>query len=236
MRTVGIIGGMSWESTQIYYRLLNEETRKRLGGLHSAECILHSVDFASIEEMQREGDWEGAAAKLLNIAKKLEASGAHGIVISSNTMHKVAKTIENQIEIPLLHIGDAVAEGVKQREIEHVALLGTRYTMEEPFMGDRLKKYGLNVHAPEKNERDLIHHIIFEELCVGKVRDVSRKRMLAVIEGLYDQGVHGIILGCTELHMLVKQEDLNLPVFDSTQLHVESIVQFMLEDVVQNVR
>ncbi|TMW70298.1 aspartate/glutamate racemase family protein [Alteribacter natronophilus] len=231
MKTIGMIGGMSWESTQIYYRMLNELTRRHLGGLHSASCIIHSVDFAPVEKMQSDGNWGEAGKLLASIAVNLEQAGADAIVITSNTMHKLAPEIGKACSLPLLHIGDAVAENVKKREIGRVALLGTRYTMEEPFMKERLEEHGLEVFTPDSNDRDLINHIIFQELCVGKVRDISRKRMLQVIEKLYDEGIHGIVLGCTELHMLVKQEELNLPLFDSTQLHVESIAEYMLEGV-----
>ncbi|WP_026688996.1 aspartate/glutamate racemase family protein [Alteribacter aurantiacus] len=234
MKTIGVIGGMSWESTQIYYRLLNEYVKKRLGGLHSASCIIHSLDFAPIEQMQREGKWTEAGDELARIAKNLELSGAEGIMISSSTMHKLASVIEDAVSIPLIHIGDAIAESIKMRNTKSIALLGTRYTMEEPFMIERLKEHGLNVVIPEKNDRELIHHVIFEELCVGKVRDTSRKRMLEVVEKMYGEGVHGIVLGCTELHMLINQNDVDLPIFDSTQLHVERVVDFMLEE--ENVR
>ncbi|PYZ98912.1 aspartate/glutamate racemase [Alteribacter lacisalsi] len=231
MKTIGMIGGMSWESTQIYYRMLNELTRRKLGGLHSASCIIHSVDFAPVETMQREGKWREAGELLAAIAQNLEKAGAEAVVVTSNTMHKLAPQIEGSVNIPLLHIGDAVAENVKKREIGRIALLGTRYTMEESFMTERLENHNLEVITPDSGDRELLNHIIFEELCVGKVRDVSRRRVLAVIEKLYDEGVHGIVLGCTELHMLVRQEELNLPLFDSTQLHVESIAEHMLEGV-----
>ncbi|MBM7097422.1 aspartate/glutamate racemase family protein [Bacillus sp. H-16] len=231
MKTIGVIGGMSWESTHIYYRLLNENIKKRMGGLHSAECIIYSVDFAPVAKMQEESSWGEATEKLVGIARNLEKSGAEGIVISSTTMHKLACGIEDAVSIPLIHIGDALAESVKLRGTDKVALLGTRYTMEESFMTDRLEQHGLQVITPEKNERELIHHIIFEELCVGKVRDTSRKRMLEVVERLYEEDVQGIILGCTELHMLINQEIVDLPIFDSTQLHVERIADFMLDGV-----
>lgn len=229
MKTIGLIGGMSWESTSIYYRIINEEVKKRLGGLHSAKCILYSVDFAEIELYQRNGDWDLAGSQLANAALSLEKAGADCIVICTNTMHKVVSTIEQAITIPVIHIADATAEEILSKEIRTVALLGTKYTMEEDFYKSRIEDKGIRVLIPNEEEREEVNRIIFEELCLGEVSEKSRAFYEGVITRIGREGAEGIILGCTEIGMLVKKENAEIPVFDTTYIHAVSAVTKALQ-------
>jgi amino-acid racemase len=224
MQLIGLLGGMSWESSAEYYRLTNVTVRERLGGLHSARCILYSVDFADIERMQTEGRWEDAAATLGAAAKALEAAGADFVVLCTNTMHKVADEVEASIGIPLLHIGDTTATAVKDAGVRRVGLLGTGFTMAEPFYADRLRSHGLDVVVPSESDQTTVHRIIYDELCLGVIRDESREAYRQVIRRLVEAGVEGVIYGCTEIELLVGPDDSAVPVFPTTRLHVEAAV------------
>ena len=224
MQLIGFLGGMSWESSAEYYRLANQTVRERLGGLHSARCILYSVDFAEIERMQAEGRWDEAAAALGTAAKSLESAGADFVVLCTNTMHKVADGVAAAIGIPLLHIGDTTATAVKDAGVRRVGLLGTGFTMAEPFYADRLRSHGLDVIVPSPEDQATVHRIIYDELCLGVVRDESREAYRRVIRSLVDAGAEGVIYGCTEIELLVGPEDSDVPVFPTTRLHVEAAV------------
>ncbi len=229
MRTIGLLGGMSWESTQIYYKLINEAVRDRLGGLHSAECVLYSVDFEPIEQLQSNGAWEAAGAILADAARRVESVGADFLVLCTNTMHKVAPLIEAAIEIPLLHLADATGEAVRSAGFQTVGLLGTRFTMGEDFYRGRLtERHGLEVLVPPEPERDLIDRVIFEELCVGKCLDGSRRQYLDIIHRLAQHGAEAVILGCTEISLLVKPTDTSVPLLDTTAIHAEKAVAWAL--------
>jgi aspartate racemase len=231
MKTIGLIGGMSWESTLEYYRIINETVKTKLGGLHSAKCILYSVDFAEIELLQRQGKWSEMAFILTAAAQQVEGAGAEVIVICTNTMHKVADDIQAHISIPLLHIADATARQVKAAGIHKIGLLGTRYTMGEDFYISRLiKKYGLDVIIPDAPERETVHRVIFDELVVGDIRQTSKDQYLKIIAHLIDQGAQGIILGCTEIGMLIHPEDCRVPLFDTTCIHAEAAAEFALTE------
>ena len=226
MKTIGLIGGMSWESTVPYYRLINETIKERLGGLHSAKVILYSVDFHEVEQLQRAGDWETAGVLLANAARSLEAAGADFLVLCTNTMHKVAPSIEAAVAIPLFHIADPTATEVKRVGHATVGLLGTRFTMEEPFYRDRLReRHGLRVIIPNAEERDSIHRIIYDELCLGVVLPESRREFQRVIAGLASQGAEAIILCCTEISLLVSQRDTECPLFDTTAIHARAAAE-----------
>lgn len=230
MKTIGLLGGMSWESTAHYYRAINEGVKAALGGLHSAEIAMYSVDFGPIEHLQRLGDWQGTARILSKAAIGVESAGADFLVICTNTMHIVAKEIEQSISIPLLHIADATAEELLRKGVNKVGLLGTAFTMEQPFYKGRLRDtYGINVLVPSADDRRLVHDVIYRELCLGKVSAESRKRYLGVINRLKEQGAEGIILGCTEIGMLVGQEHTDMPLFDTTAIHANAAVDFALE-------
>ncbi len=227
MKVIGLIGGMSWESSIEYYRLINEATRARLGGLHSAKSLMVSVDFAEIERLQHHGRWEDAARMLTAAAAALESGGAEVLVLCTNTMHKVAEEIQAGVGIPLLHIADAAAQRVRASGIRTVGLLGTRFTMEEDFYTSRLSNtYGLNVKIPDAGARQAIHRIIYDELVVGKVRPQSKARYVGIIENLVRQGAEGVILGCTEIGLLVHAEDSPVPLFDTTRIHAEAAVEY----------
>jgi aspartate racemase len=230
MKTIGLIGGMSWESSLEYYRIINETVRKRLGGLHSAKCIMFSVDFAEIEILQREARWPEAATCMVEAAQCLERAGADCIVLATNTMHKTAENIQANVQIPLLHIADATAECICAQRLTTVGLLGTRFTMEEPFYKDRLsEKYRLKVLIPPELDRHKVHQVIYDELCLGTIRKVSRDAYRQVISNLVKKGAQGIILGCTEISLLVKPEDSPVPIFDTTQIHAETAVDWALK-------
>jgi aspartate racemase len=223
MKTLGLIGGMSWESTVPYYREINQAVRAHLGGLHSAKLILYSVDFAEVEHLQATGQWEAAGALLANVAVKLEQAGADALVLCTNTMHKVADAISGAVNIPLLHIADPTAEAIKQGGFTTVGLLGTRFTMEQDFYRNRLEKnHGLTVLTPPQADRDLVHQIIYDELCLGEVRNASLESYLRIINDLHALGAQAIILGCTEIALLVQQQHTTLPLFDTTFLHARS--------------
>ena len=229
MRLLGLIGGMSWESTAIYYRHLNEMVRERQGGLHSARLLLWSVDFAEIATLQHDGRWDEAGARLAEAAVRLEQAGAEGLVLCTNTMHKLADRLEAAVGIPLLHIADATGEAIAAAGCSRPALLATRFTMEQPFYAGRLReRFGLDPRVPDEAERAEVHRIIYEELCRGVVADASRRAALRCIERLRAQGADGVILGCTELTMLLGLGDVDLPLFDTTRLHAEAAVAFAL--------
>lgn len=229
MKTLGLIGGMSWESTVPYYQLINQAVRDRLGGLHSARIILYSVDFAEVEQLQASGQWDAAGHLLAQAAQKLVGAGADALVLCTNTMHKVADAIECAVHIPLLHIADPTAQAVLQAGFSTVGLLGTRFTMTQDFYRHRLENnHGLRVLTPEPTDCDTVHRIIFEELCQGIVRDASRQSYLSVIDALQQQGAQAIILGCTEIAMLVQQHHCRLPLFDTTALHARSAADWAL--------
>ncbi|NLK00338.1 MAG: aspartate/glutamate racemase family protein [Clostridia bacterium] len=228
MKTIGLIGGMSWESSSEYYRIINEEVKNRLGGLHSARCILYNVDFQEIADYQIEGNWGAAARRLGDAAKSLERAGADFIVLCTNTMHIVAREMMEGIDIPLLHIIDVTAKEVLSRGIKTVGLLGTRYTMEQDFYRSRLESHGLRVLVPGEKDREMVDSIIFDELCLGQINEESRIHYIRVIEDLAKDGAKGIILGCTEIGLLVKSGDSPMPLFDTTLLHAVGAVDFAL--------
>jgi aspartate racemase len=224
MKTIGLIGGMSWESTALYYRQINLAVQQRLGGLHSAKLVLLSVDFHAIEVLQRAGDWAAAGALLADAARSLEAAGADFLLLGTNTMHIVAPAIEAAVHIPLLHIADPTAQAIQQAGLTRIGLLGTRFTMEQSFYVDRLRQQGLEVLLPVQAERDTVHRIIFEELCLGQVVDSSRQAYRHIMAGLVDQGAQAIILGCTEITLLVGAADASVPLFDTTAIHASAAV------------
>lgn len=219
MRTIGLLGGMSWESTVTYYQIINETIKARLGGLHSAKIFLHSVDFAEIEKHQSKGEWDKSAVILSKAAKSLEQAGADYIVICTNTMHKVAPDIEKEINIPIVHIADATAEELQKDGIKRVALLGTKYTMTQDFYKQRIQARGIEVMIPDAEDVDIVNQVIYDELCLGKISSVSRKEFVRIIAGLQDEGAEGVILGCTEIGLLIGKEDSSLPVYDTAQIH-----------------
>ena len=225
MKTIGLIGGMSWESTVEYYRIINEEISSRLGGLHSGKCLLYSVDFGEIEPYMRTNEWDKIAQVLLNAAQNLEKGGADFILICSNTMHKLFEQIQDGINIELIHIADATAEKVLRVNMTKVGLLGTRPTMEEAFYKSRLEERGIQVLIPNQQDRELVHQVIFDELCLGKIREESKKEYKRIMEELIAMGAEGIILGCTEIHLLIKQEDSRVPLFDTTYIHAVTAVE-----------
>ena len=229
MRTIGLIGGMSWESSAEYYRLINTLVKQQLGGLHSAHCLMLSVDFAEIETLQREARWAEAAQLLIAAAQSLERGRADVILLCTNTMHKVADNIEASIHVPFLHIADATATCIVAQGLTRVGLLGTRFTMEEDFYVGRLtERYGLHVEIPNQGERDIIHRVIYDELCLGEIKAASKSQYLAVIERLVNHGAQGIILGCTEIGLLIQSGDCLVPLFDTTRLHAQAAVEFAL--------
>lgn len=229
MKTIGLLGGMSWESTELYYRWINEETKRLRGGLHSAPIAMVSVDFQEIEQLQHRGDWAAAADVLAGKARRIEAAGADFLLICTNTMHKVASEIEAAISIPLLHLADATAARIKTRAITTVGLLGTRFTMEQDFYKGRLESHGLRVVVPCAADRELVHRVIYEELCLGEVRDESRAQYLRIIDELQAAGAQGVIEGCTEIVMLVQQAHTDVPLFDTTAIHAQQAVAKALE-------
>jgi aspartate racemase len=229
MKTMGLIGGMSWESTVTYYRLINQGIKARLGGHHSAKMILHSVDFAEIEQLQKTDQWDEAGKLLGSAARSLEIAGAECIVLCTNTMHKVATQIEQAVSIPLLHIADGTAAAIKAAGVDTVGLLGTRFTMEQDFYVGRLRdRHGIKVLTPTQEERDEVHRVIYEELVHGTVLEDSRKKYLQIVERLARQDAQGIVLGCTEISMLIKSSDVSLHYFDTAELHASSAVDFAL--------
>jgi aspartate racemase len=229
MRTLGLLGGMSWESTAEYYRLINQGIAERLGGLHSAQLLMHSVDFADVAALQREGDWWAAGAMLGDAARRLESIGATAIVLATNTMHEVAGEIEAAIGVPLIHIVDPTGEALSHHGVRRAGLLGTRYTMELPFWRERLRdRYGIDLVVPDEADRALVHRVIFDELCLGRIRDDSRAQYVAVTERLRDEGAEAVIFGCTEIGLLLRPEHVSVPAFDTTALHAAAAVSFSL--------
>jgi aspartate racemase len=228
MKTIGLIGGMSWESSAVYYRLVNEAVRRQVGGLSSAPCLLHSVDFAVVEAMQREARWDDAAGLLAGVAARLEGAGAELVVLCTNTMHRVADAIEARLGVPFLHIADATGAAVARAGLGRVGLLGTRFTMEQDFYRGRLAaRHGLDVLVPDDAERELVHRVIYDELCQGRIEPASRVRLQAVVAGLAARGAEGVVLGCTELPLLLTG-GAPVPLFDTTRLHAEAAVAHAL--------
>lgn len=224
MKTIGLLGGMSWESTANYYRLINEATRNALGGLHSAPIAMISVDFEEIENLQRAGDWDAMAEILAKRAAQVENAGAEFLLICTNTMHRVADEIAAVIDIPLLHIADATASVIEGRGARKVGLLGTKFTMEQDFYRGRLERHGLEVVIPEACDRDIVHQVIYEELCIGKIVDASRQEYLRIIDDLERRGAELVIAGCTEIGLLVRQADTQAPLLDTTEIHAQHAV------------
>ena len=228
MKTIGLIGGMSWESTIPYYRIINEGIKEKLGGLHSAKIILYSVEFDEIEKCQSSNEWDKSAEILGDAAKKLEAAGADFILICTNTMHKVAPEIQEMINVPIIHIADATADKLQEVNVGKVALLGTKYTMTEDFYKERLIKQGFDVLIPNAADINIVNDIIFNELCVGEIKEESQVEFCRIIDDLKNKGAEAVILGCTEIGLLVKQENSSLPVFDTTEIHADKAVELAL--------
>ena len=231
MKTIGLIGGMSWESTIEYYRIINQAVQMKLGGVHSAKIVMVSLDFAEIEELQTQAKWEEATSIMVDSAKRLEKCGADMVLICTNTMHLMADEVQEGINIPLLHIADATAQTIIDQGLNKVGLLGTRFTMEKDFYRGRLeKKHKLKVLIPDENQRDIVHRVIYQELVKGQIKENSREKYREIIESLVKNGVEGIILGCTEIGLLVKQEDTAVPVFDTTDIHAQAAVEAALDN------
>ncbi|MBL8300027.1 MAG: aspartate/glutamate racemase family protein [Rhodanobacteraceae bacterium] len=228
MKTLGLLGGMSWESTIPYYRIINQQVRDRLGGLHSARLVLYSVDFAVIEQLQMQGDWDEAGRELAKAAAALQRAGAQAVVICTNTMHKVAAAVEAGSGLPLLHIADATAARIRAAGLARVGLLGTRFTMEQDFYRQRLVAQGLDVLVPDAAQRDVVHRVIYDELCRGEIRDTSREAYRAIMADLVQRGAEGIILGCTEIGLLISAADTTVPTFDTTRIHAEAVADWAL--------
>ncbi len=232
MKTIGLLGGMSWESSLEYYRVINETVKARLGGLHSAKSLMYSVDFHEIEALQRRGDWQAATERMIEAAQAIERGGADFLLICTNTMHKMADEVQARISIPLLHIADPTAERIRAQGLRRVGLLGTRFTMEESFYRGRLVSgHGLEVIVPGEAERETVHRVIYDELCLGIIRPKSREAYNRVIQNLVAQGAEVVILGCTEIGLLVRQEDSPVPLFDTTRIHAEAAVDYALQDL-----
>lgn len=229
MKTIGLIGGMSWESTVTYYQIINEVVKKQLGGLHSAKVVLYSVDFQEIEECQSNGEWDKSAGILGGAAKKLEQAGADFIIICTNTMHKVAPNIQKEIQIPIIHIAEATAEKLIENNIYKVALLGTKYTMTQDFYKDKLIEKGIEVLIPNDSDVEIVNDIIYDELCLGIISEKSKLEYIRIIDKLKEDGAQGVILGCTEIGLLIGQEDTILPVFDTTQIHATKAAMLAIE-------
>ena len=231
MKIIGLIGGMSWESSAEYYRIINQTVRKRLGGQHSASVLMYSVDFHDIELLQHEGRWEEAAQEMADCAVRLERGGADFIILCTNTMHKLAPAIQSNTHLPLIHIVDPTAELIRQAGFRKVGLLGTRFTMEEDFYrGKLIDVYGLDVIVPNEADRKVVHEVIYDELCQGKILESSKNEYLRIIDSLTEQGAEGVILGCTEITLLIKPEDVTLTLFDTTKIHAEKAVELALDD------
>lgn len=231
MKTIGLIGGMSWESTLEYYRIINEAVKEKLGGFHSAEMVLYSVDFAEVEAFQHRGEWDRAAVLLTEAARRVEAAGADFALLATNTMHRVFDEIRKGIRIPLLHIADVTGREIQARGLRRIGLLGTRFTMEQEFYKGKLARdFGIDVLIPDEAERRAIHGILYDELCLGAVKDVSREVFRKIIGGLESRGAQGIVLGCTEIPLIVKQKDYALPLFDTTDLHARAAVALALSE------
>ncbi|MEX0135521.1 aspartate racemase [Bacillus cereus] len=229
MKTIGLLGGMSWESSIIYYKLINELIKEKLGDHNSAQSLMYSVNFQEIKTLQHEGEWEKATQIMIEASKKIECGGADFLIICTNTMHKMANEVELALSIPLLHIADATAIKIMEKGIKKVGLLATEFTMEEDFYKGRLKnKYGLNVLVPNEEDRKIVHNIIYQELCLGKIFSQSKEKYIKIIDNLIKDGAEAIILGCTEITLLVSQEDCKVPVFDTTRIHAQCAVEYAL--------
>ena len=229
LKTIGLIGGMSWESTVTYYKIINETVKEKLGGLHSAKCILYSVDFQEIEECQANGNWEKSGEILGEAAYNLEKAGADFIVICTNTMHKVVNQIKEKISIPILHIAEMTAEKILEKGLKNIALLGTKYTMEQDFYKSKLIEKGINVIIPDKNDIEIINEVIYDELCLGTINSDSKKKFLEIVDKLRSKGAEGIILGCTEIGLLIKNEDTDVPLFDTAIIHTEQAAIYSIK-------
>ena len=229
LKTIGLIGGMSWESTVTYYKIINETVKEKLGGLHSAKCILYSVDFQEIEECQANGNWEKSGEILGEAANNLEKAEADFIVICTNTMHKVVNQIKEKISIPILHIAEMTAEKILEKGLKNIALLGTKYTMEQDFYKSKLIEKGINVIIPDKNDREIINKVIYDELCLGTINSDSKKKFLEIVDKLRNKGAEGIILGCTEIGLLIKNEDTDVPLFDTAIIHAEQAAIYSIK-------
>ena len=231
MKTIGIIGGLSWESTLVYYKIMNEYAKEKLGGYHSAKIILYSFDFSEVHFLQVKKEWEKLADVLIDVAKRLQKSGADFLVIASNTTHMFFNDIKKSISIPVLHIADATAATIKDKGLKRVGLLGTKLTMEKDFYIRRLEsKHGIETIVPGKKDRDVINNIIFNELVLGRIKESSREKLIAIIESLVKRGAEGIILGCTEIPLLIKQKDVSVPIFNTTSIHAKAAVNYALRD------
>lgn len=229
LKTIGLIGGMSWESTVTYYKIINETVKEKLGGLHSAKCVLYSVDFQEIEECQANGNWEKSGEILGEAAYNLEKAGADFIVICTNTMHKVVNQIKEKISIPILHIAEMTAEKILEKRLKNIALLGTKYTMEQDFYKSKLIEKGINVIIPDKNDIEIINEVIYDELCLGTINSDSKKKFLEIVDKLRSKGAEGIILGCTEIGLLIKNEDTDVPLFDTAIIHAEQAAIYSIK-------
>ena len=229
LKTIGLIGGMSWESTVTYYKIINETVKEKLGGLHSAKCILYSVDFQEIEECQANGNWEKSGEILGEAANNLEKAGVDFIVICTNTMHKVVNQIKEKISIPILHIAEMTAEKILEKGLKNIALLGTKYTMEQDFYKSKLIEKGINVIIPDKNDIEIINEVIYDELCLGIINSNSKKKFLEIVDKLRNKGSEGIILGCTEIGLLIKNEDTDVPLFDTAIIHAEQAAIYCIK-------
>ena len=229
LKTIGLIGGMSWESTVTYYKIINETVKEKLGGLHSAKCILYSIDFQEIEECQANGNWEKSGEILGEAANNLEKAGADFIVICTNTMHKVINQIKEKISIPILHIAEMTAEKILEKGLKNIALLGTKYTMEQDFYKSKLIEKGINVIIPDKNDIEIRNKVIYDELCLGTINSNSKKKFLEIVDKLRSKGAEGIILGCTEIGLLIKNEDTDVPLFDTAVIHAEEAAIYSIK-------
>lgn len=229
MKTIGLIGGMSWESTSLYYKTINEYIKNKLGGLYSAKCILYSVNFEEISRLQKSGDWEKCGEILGETAKKLETAGADFIIICTNTMHKVIPDMKKYINIPVIHIAEAAYNRIAPIGIKNIGLLGTKYTMQQDFYKSILIEKGLNVIIPDEEDIEFINNVIFNELCCGEIKAESKKKFLEIVEKLKNKGAEGVILGCTEIVMLISQKDIDIPVFDTTEIHAETAAQLSID-------
>ncbi len=229
LKTIGLIGGMSWESTVTYYKIINETVKEKLGRLHSAKCILYSVDFQEIEECQANGNWEKSGEILGEAAYNLEKAGADFIVICTNTMHKVVNQIKEKISVPILHIAEMTAEKILEKGLKNIALLGTKYTMEQDFYKSKLIEKGINVIIPDKNDIETINEVIYDELCLGTINFNSKKKFLEIVDKLRSKGAEGIILGCTEIGLIIKNEDTDVPLFDTAIIHAEQAAMYSIK-------
>jgi len=230
MKTIGLLGGMSWESSLVYYKIVNEKVKEILGGHHSCECVMYSVDFDPIKKLQHEGNWDELTRIMIAAAQKIEKGGAEMLTICTNTMHKMYNEVQNSISIPVLHIADATAEAIKEKNLHTIALLGTRFTMEHDFYKGRLtEKHGINVLVPEGKDLETVHNIIYNELVLGVIKNESREAYKEIIEKLAKKGAQGVILGCTEIPLLIQQNDVSIPVFDTTTIHAEKTVKFAVK-------